>query len=80
MIKYYNYIINGPDLAPCNFHIFGPLKHHFEGTRFEIDAEVMNEVETFYRKQRVPFLRDSIFKLEQRWDKCINCYGDYIEK
>ncbi len=69
-----------PDLAPSNFHIFGLLKHHLGGMRFKTDAEVMNEVETFCRKQSVQFFRDGIFKLVQRWDKCIICYGDYVEK
>ncbi len=41
-----------PD-APSDFHLFGPLKHRLGGMRFETDAEVMNKVETFYRKRSV---------------------------
>ncbi len=71
---------HSPDLAPSDFHLFMPLKHHLGEMQFETDGEVTNEVDTFYRKQSVQFFRNGIFKFVQWQDKCINCYGDYIEK
>jgi hypothetical protein len=29
-----------PDLAPSDFHLFGPLKHHLSGERFPDDDAV----------------------------------------
>jgi histone-lysine N-methyltransferase SETMAR len=33
-----------PDLAPIDFHLFGPLKRHFVGKHFADDEEVEREV------------------------------------
>jgi histone-lysine N-methyltransferase SETMAR len=33
-----------PDLAPSDFHLFGPLKKHLGGRRFETDGEVQQAV------------------------------------
>jgi hypothetical protein len=33
-----------PDLAPSDFHLFGPLKHHFSGERFPDDDAVERAV------------------------------------
>jgi hypothetical protein len=32
-----------PDLAPSNYHLFGPLKDAIRGKRFEDDKEVITE-------------------------------------
>lgn len=32
------------DLAPCDFHIFRPLKNALKDRRFELDPEVENAV------------------------------------
>ncbi|GBM71713.1 Histone-lysine N-methyltransferase SETMAR [Araneus ventricosus] len=40
-----------PDLSPCDFHIFGPLKRAFQGTRFHSDHEVKKAVQDFLKNQ-----------------------------
>ena len=54
-----------PDLSPCDFHFFGPLKEALGGQRFEDDESV----EEFVRKWLVTQPR-SFKKLPIRWDKC----------
>ena len=36
-----------PDLAPSDYHIFGPLKEALHGRRFTSDAEVKEAVRTW---------------------------------
>jgi hypothetical protein len=69
-----------PDLAPPDFHLFGPLKQHLGGRLFHNNEEVEIAVDEWLRMQKPNFYRDGIFKLVPRWDKCINVLGDYIEK
>ena len=33
-----------PDLAPCDYHLFGPLKQDLGGQRFATDDEVQEAV------------------------------------
>ncbi|GFO47182.1 LOW QUALITY PROTEIN: histone-lysine N-methyltransferase SETMAR [Plakobranchus ocellatus] len=35
---------HSPDLAPSDFHLFGPLKRHMEGKKFEDEDEIIGEV------------------------------------
>jgi hypothetical protein len=43
LVRYYSPIvlqIYSPDLAPQDFHLFGPLKQHFGGHRLHSSEEV----------------------------------------
>jgi hypothetical protein len=52
-----------PDLSPCDYHTFGPLKNTLKGRRFI--------------QQPVSFV-EGITTLVQRWDKCLNSGGQYL--
>jgi histone-lysine N-methyltransferase SETMAR len=69
-----------PDLAPSDFHLFGPLKTHLGGRHFANDAEVECEVKMWFRKQSTQFYAAGLGGLIKRWDKCINVGGNYVEK
>ena len=69
-----------PDLAPSDFHLFGPLKHHLSGERFPDDDAVERAVRTWFRQQPKEFYAAGFQGLVKRWDKCLNVYGDYVEK
>ena len=62
-----------------NFHLFGPLKQHLPGERFPDDA-VERAVCAWFRQQPQEFYAAGFQGLVKRWDKCLNLYGDYIEK
>ena len=38
-----------PDLAPSDFHLFGPMKEHLRGQNFEYDNEVMEAVQSWLK-------------------------------
>src|ERR1043166_3000237 len=69
-----------PDLAPSDYHVFGPMKKALSGRRFRCDEEVQREVRRWFRTQDTNFFETGILKLVKRWDKCINVHGSYVEK
>ena len=46
-----------PNLAPSDFHLFGPLKDDLRGEHFEIDAEVMCAVKNWMKETEKAFFR-----------------------
>jgi histone-lysine N-methyltransferase SETMAR len=69
-----------PDLAPSDYHLFGPLKNALRGRRFSTDEEVRKAVHKWLRDQPETFFVEGIRKLVDRWTKCIEKEGDYVEK
>jgi len=69
-----------PDLAPSDYHLFGPPKEALRGRRFTSDKEVKEAVHEWLVAQPKTFFSEGIQKLLERWNKCIAKHGDYIEK
>ena len=69
-----------PDLAPSDFHLFGPLKNAFHGRRFSCDDDVKSSGASVATRQPKTFFADGIKKLVGCWEKCIAKRGGYIEK
>jgi hypothetical protein len=62
--------------TPSDFHLFGPLKTHLGGKRFANDEE--DETEVAERNQKT--YAAGFDALVNRWAKCINVGGGYVEK
>ena len=71
---------HSPDLAPSDYHLFGPLKRHLAGKRFDEDEDLIQEVKTWLQNLDGDFFKRGIYSLMHRWQKCIDLEGDYIEK
>jgi len=69
-----------PDLAPSDFHMFGPLKEAMGGKKFRSDEEVRHVVHEWLRGLPKEFFSKGIYALCKRWRTCIECGGDYVEK
>jgi histone-lysine N-methyltransferase SETMAR len=69
-----------PDLAPSDFHLFGRLKQHLAGQHFKTDDALKDAVLQFLSQLDGYFYWDGIIALVDRWDKCLNKFGDYVEK
>jgi len=67
------------DLAPSDYHLFGPLKEHLDGKRFRNNEEVIQDVQEWLHWQPKDFFLSSICKLPDHWRKCIAKQGDYVE-
>ena len=68
------------DLAPSDYHLFGPLKKHLGGKRFRNNEEVIQDVQEWLHWQPKDFFLSGIHKLPDRWRKCIANQGSYVEK
>ncbi|GFO17360.1 histone-lysine N-methyltransferase SETMAR [Plakobranchus ocellatus] len=71
---------HSPDLAPSNFHLFGPLKHHLGGMAFETEDDLISELRNWFDNLDVDFFRMGMNSLLSRWQKCIDLHGYYVEK
>jgi hypothetical protein len=69
-----------PDLAPSDFHVFGPLKQAMAGKAFRSDEEVQQAVHEWLLSQPKEFFSRGINLLPKRWNTCVERNGDYIEK
>ena len=69
-----------PDLAPSDYHQFGPLKEALRGRRFTSDQELKNAVHEWLGAQPKTLFSEGIKKLVQLWKKCIEKQGDCVEK
>ncbi len=69
-----------PDLAPSDFHLFLHLKNHLAGKIFSDNDEVIKEVANWFNSQAAAFYDVGIGNLVSTCDKCINKFGDYVEK
>ncbi|GBM70850.1 hypothetical protein AVEN_126761-1 [Araneus ventricosus] len=69
-----------PDLAPSDFHLFLKLKEFLGGKRFGSDEELENAVTTWLNELVAEEYDVEIPKLVNRYNKCLNVGGDYVEK
>ncbi|KAG5328551.1 SETMR methyltransferase, partial [Acromyrmex heyeri] len=73
-----------PDLAPCNYFLFPNLKEikvtWCEIWRMMKNDEVKDFVKLFFKKQGTDFYKLGLSKLQNRYKKCIQVQGDYVEK
>ena len=61
-----------PDLAPSDFHLFGPLKDALRGSKFEDDKSVIPAVRTWLRELERSWYREGIHALASRWRKAVD--------
>ncbi|GFO06034.1 hexosyltransferase [Plakobranchus ocellatus] len=46
---------HSPDLAPSDFHLFGPLKRHLGGMAFETEDDLISELRNWFDNLDVDF-------------------------
>jgi hypothetical protein len=54
------------DLAPSDFHLFGPIKEHLRGQKFADDNDVMEAVQNWLKATPKSFFLEDIRKLVDR--------------
>jgi histone-lysine N-methyltransferase SETMAR len=70
---------DSPDLAPCDFFLFGAMKENFSGQHFESVEELFLAVEAFLRGLSVEFLQTVFLEWERRLAICCPSGGEYVE-
>jgi len=68
------------DLAPSDYHLFGFVKDQLRGQHYETTEAIQKAVRQCLRMAETEFYRRGIFKLPERWEKCVQRSGDYVEK
>jgi hypothetical protein len=68
------------DFAPCDYHIFGPLKEVLEGKTFQFDKEVQEAVHQWLCMQPKDIFSWRIQAFVKHWKTCIEHNGEHVEK
>lgn len=66
-------------LAPCAFHLLGPLKKYVGGHRCQADAEVQQGVSQWFLLQSPEFRVEGVRLLATHCNKWLNIQDDYVE-
>jgi len=69
-----------PDLAPSDYQLFGFVKDQLRGQRYETTEAIQKVVRHCLGMAGTEFYRRGIFKLPERWKKCVQRSGDYVKK
>ncbi|KAG5328244.1 SETMR methyltransferase, partial [Acromyrmex heyeri] len=67
-------------LLSSDFYLFPKLKESLGGHHFNSNDEVKDFVKLFFKKQGTDFYKLGLSKLQNRYKKCIQVQGDYVEK
>jgi len=65
-----------PDLAPSNFHLFGPTKDGLRGQHFPSNDTVVQAVKQWATSASADFYERGMQALVHRWLKCKANGGD----
>jgi hypothetical protein len=74
-----NYLAYGPDLAPCNFFLFGAMKEKFSGMHFASVDEPFQGVESFLRGLSADTIQTVYAEWVRRLELCCEIGGEYFE-
>ena len=69
-----------PDLAPSDFHLFGPLKDPPRGRRFGYKNELKSAVNEVLKAMSKDWFEEGIKKVAECWRKCIDLQEDIVKK
>ena len=69
-----------PDLAPSDYHLFGFVKNQMRGQHYKTNEALQTAVRQCLWATGTEFYCKGIFKLPERWEKCVQRNGDYVEK
>jgi hypothetical protein len=74
-----NHPAYSPDLALCDFFLFGAMKEHFSGMRFASVDEVFQGVEGFLRGLSADILQTVFAEWVRRLELCCEIGEEYVE-
>jgi len=62
---------DSPDLAPSDYHLFGFVKNQMRGQYYKMNDALQTAVRQCLQAAGTEFYRKGIFKLPERWEKCV---------
>lgn len=67
-----------PDLAPTDYHLFLSLSNAIQGKTFDNQDAIDRWLNDFFKSKPEQFYAEGIRSLPKRWQKVIDCNGDYF--
>ncbi|PNF39144.1 hypothetical protein B7P43_G01326 [Cryptotermes secundus] len=67
-----------PDLAPCDFYLFGRIKSDLQGVWFMDNNAIIQTVREWIRLQPQALFEKGIRMLPECWKKCVDSGGDSL--
>ena len=67
-----------PDIAPSDYYLFAPMKSALAGRNFENAEEIQNCITNWLNTKQQAFFSKAFQELPNRWQKVIDCNGDYF--
>jgi [histone H3]-lysine36 N-dimethyltransferase SETMAR len=68
-----------PDLAPSDYYLFSPLKSALRNQNFDSADAVQQKIQNWLDTKESSFFANGINKLPGRWERCVECHGNYFE-
>ncbi|GBN21963.1 Histone-lysine N-methyltransferase SETMAR [Araneus ventricosus] len=65
------------DMSPLDFYLFSHLQLHLDGSIFNSNEEVINDVHLFLGSRTSQLFTEGIEKLPERWQTIVDMNGDY---
>jgi hypothetical protein len=69
-----------PDLAPSDFHLFGPMKDRLRMKHFPDNSAIIAAARKWVASAGTEFYKHSSQALVYRCQTCIASGGDYVER
>ena len=69
-----------PDLVLSDYYLFPKLKSYLCGNHLATDDDVIIAVNEYLEDQTSKFYEEGTKKLHDRWTKCVDLEGNYVEK
>ena len=73
-------VVDGTSCCVTLECLFGFVKDQLRGQRYETTEAIQKAVLQCLRMAGTEFYRRGIFKLPERWKKCVQRSSDYVEK
>ena len=78
-LKSFSHRPYSPDLAPSDYYLFSNLKRWLCGKRFQSNEKVKCETDAYFEGLEKSSYLKGIEKLKDRWKRCIELKGNYVE-
>ena len=68
-----------PDLAPSDYWLFAAMKRPLKGRRYDNLQQLASAVSKWVRDTPAEFFAEGLGKLPDRWRRCVDTRGDWLE-
>ena len=67
-----------PDLVPSDYHLFRSLQHYLGEKSYDKEADIKNDIQSFFDSKPLSFYESGIRKLVEKWQHVVDNNGAYV--